>query len=133
MYEMKKLSIVVIDDSPIIRKRIKDMLDESKTVKHLFMAEDFSKGVALIDKHNPEVVLLDINLPDGRGLKNLYELKRTSPETKVIIITNQEHEKYEQVSMQLGAYCYLDKSYDFHKLPSVIEQISRAHGSYFSA
>jgi DNA-binding NarL/FixJ family response regulator len=130
---MKKLSIVVIDDSPIISKRIKDMLDESKAVKQLFMADNFSKGLALIDKHNPEVVLLDINLPDGRGLKNLYDLRITRPATKVIIITNQEYEKYEQVSMQLGAYCYLDKSYDFHKLPSVIEQICRAYGSFFSA
>lgn len=130
---MKKVSVVVIDDSPIITKRIKDMLDESKAVKQLFTADNFSKGLALINHHNPEVVLLDINLPDGAGLKNLYELRRTKPSIKIIIITNQESEKYEQVSMHLGAYCYLDKSYDFHKLPSVLDQISKAHGSFFSA
>lgn len=130
---MKKVSVVVIDDSPIIRKRIRDMLDESKAVKQLFTADNFSKGLALINLHSPEVVLLDINLPDGRGLKNLYDLRRSKPSIKIIIITNQEYEKYRQVSMQLGAYCYLDKSYDFDKLPSVLEQIGRAHGSFFSA
>jgi DNA-binding NarL/FixJ family response regulator len=130
---MKKLFIVAIDDSPIIMKRIKDMLNESKAVKQLLTATNFEKGVSLINNHNPEVVLLDINLPDGRGLRNLYELRRLKPAIKIIIITNQEYEKYEQVSLQLGAYCYLDKSYDFHKLPSVIEQIAKAHGSFFSA
>lgn len=130
---MKKLSVVVIDDSPIIMKRIKDMLNESKAVRQLLTANNFEQGVALINHNNPDVVLLDINLPDGRGLRNLYELRRTKPAIKIIIITNQEYEKYEQVSLQLGAYCYIDKSYDFHKLPSVIEQISKAHGSFFSA
>lgn len=109
------------------------MLEESKAVKNLFMAESFTKGMGLINANNPEVVLLDINLPDGAGLKNLYELRRIKPAIKVVIITNQEYEKYQEVSLQLGAYCYLDKSYDFHKLPSVIEQISRSHGSFFSA
>lgn len=104
------------------------MLDDSKAVKQLFSADSFEKGVVLIDKHNPEVVLLDINLPDARGLKNLYELRRTKPAIKVIVITNQEYEKYEQVSMNLGAYCYLDKSYDFYKLPAVIEEISNTNG-----
>src|SRR5688500_18064514 len=111
---MKKLSVVVIDDSPIIMKRIKDMLNESKAVRQLLTANNFEQGVALINHNSPDVVLLDINLPDGRGLRNLYELRRTKPAIKIIIITNQESEKYEQVSLQLGAYCYIDKSYDFH-------------------
>jgi DNA-binding NarL/FixJ family response regulator len=130
---MKNLSVLVIDDSPIIRKRIKDIIGESKSIKQLLFAGNYPEGRSLIDLNNPEVILLDINLPDGKGLNNLYELRKAYPTIKIIIITNQEYEKYEQVSMRLGAYCYIDKSYDFDKIPSVIDQISRTHASFLSS
>jgi DNA-binding NtrC family response regulator len=126
---MKKISVLVMEDSPIIKKRIKDILNDTKVVRQLFFAEGLPEGVAIIDRHAPEVVFLDINLPDGNGLKNLYDIRQKYPAIKVIIITNQEYEKYKQVSMHLGAYCYLDKSYDFDKISSVIQEISRAHAS----
>jgi DNA-binding NarL/FixJ family response regulator len=130
---MKNISVLVIDDSPIIRKRIKDILGESRSIKQLLFAGNYPEGRSLIDLNDPDVVLLDINLPDGKGLNNLYELRKSYPALKVVIITNQEFEKYEEVSMRLGAYCYIDKSYDFHKIPSVIDQISRSHASFLSA
>jgi DNA-binding NarL/FixJ family response regulator len=129
---MKKISVLVMEDSPIIKKRIKDILNDTKVVRQLFFAEGLPESVAIIDRYAPEVVFLDINLPDGNGLKNLYDIRQKYPAIKVVIITNQEYEKYKQVSMHLGAYCYLDKSYDFDKIATVIQEISRAHASAIS-
>ena len=129
---MKKISVLVMEDSPIIKKRIKDILNDTKVVRQLFFAEGLPEGFEIIDRHAPEVVFLDINLPDGNGLKNLYDFRQKYPAIKVIIITNQEYEKYKQVSMHLGAYCYLDKSYDFDKIAPVIQEISREHASAIS-
>ena len=121
---MKKISLLIIDDSPLIKARIKDLLDDIGVIKQQLIARTFAEGLSLIDIYLPDVILLDINLPDGNGLKNLHYLKQTYPAIKIIIITNQDNEKYAEQSIDFGAYCFLDKSYDFHKLPSIIIDIS---------
>jgi len=121
---MKKISLLIIDDSPLIKARIKDLLDDIGVIKQQLIARTFTEGLSLIDIYLPDVILLDINLPDGNGLKNLHYLKQTYPAIKIIIITNQDNEKYAQQSLDFGAHCFLDKSYDFHKLPSIIINIS---------
>ena len=121
---MKKISILIIDDSPLIKARIEDLLDDIGVIKQQWIARTFAEGLSLIDIYLPDVILLDINLPDGNGLKNLHYLKQTYPQIKIIIITNQDNEKYAEQSMDLGAHCFLDKSYDFHKLPSILTDLS---------
>ena len=125
---MKKISLLIIDDSPLIKARIEDLLDDIVVIKQQLMARSFAEGLFLVDIYRPEVILLDINLPDGNGLKNLYFLKQKYPAIKIIIITNQDNEKYSQQSLDFGAYCFLDKSYDFQKLPSIINDICSGDG-----
>jgi len=121
---MKKISILIIDDSPLIKARIEDLLDDIGVIKQQLTARTFAEGLSLIDIYLPDVILLDINLPDGNGLKNLHYLRQTYPAIKIIVITNQDNEKYARKSLDFGAHCFLDKSYDFHKIPSIIIDIS---------
>ena len=125
---MKKISLLIIDDSPLIKARIEDLLDDIVVIKQQLIARSFAEGLFLVDIYRPEVILLDINLPDGNGLKNLYFLKQKYPTIKIIIITNQDNEKYSQQSLDFGAHCFLDKSYDFQKLPSIINDICSGDG-----
>jgi len=130
---MKKITLLVIDDSLLVQARIKDLLDDIGVIKQQLIARTFAEGLSLIDIYLPDVVLLDVNLPDSKGLKNLHYLRQNYPTIKIIIITNQDNEKYAEQSMDLGAYCFLDKSYDFHKLPAIISGISREDDTFLAS
>ena len=130
---MKKITLLVIDDSLLVQARIKDLLDDIGTIKQQLIARTFAEGLSLIDIYLPDVVLLDVNLPDSKGLRNLHYLRQHYPTIKIIIITNQDNEKYAEQSMDLGAHCFLDKSYDFHKLPSIISDISREDDTFLAS
>ena len=125
---MKKISILIIESSAIVRTRLKSLLEVNRQIGHIFQASGFSDGIDYMETYNPQVVVLDVNLPDGKGLKNLYELKQSYPDTKIIVFTNKGHEMYAEASLDLGANYFLDKSYDFQKLPAVLDLISNNSG-----
>jgi len=130
---MKKITLLVIDDSSLVQARIKDLLDDIGVIKQQLIARTFAEGLSLIDIYLPDVVLLDVNLPDSKGLKNLHYLRQHYPKIKIIIITNQDNEKYAEQSMELGAHCFLDKSYDFDKLPAIIIEICKEDDTFLAS
>ncbi|HBR21420.1 MAG TPA: sigma-54-dependent Fis family transcriptional regulator, partial [Nitrospiraceae bacterium] len=73
-------------------------------------------------KDEPQVVLLDLILPDGNGLDGLREIKSSNPDATVIMIT--AHGKMESTidAMKEGAYDYIEKPFDIEELKIVVEK-----------
>ncbi len=114
-------SVLLVDDSPQVLKRLKSLLSENNAGITLANATGFVEAVVLLEKKNFDIVLLDIHFPDGNGIDLLRRIKKEQPSVKVIMITNHSGPYYKEVCEQLGASHFIDKSVDFEQLPALID------------
>jgi signal transduction histidine kinase len=82
-----KLTGIIVDDDPLVRDVLRDLLDASHDVLILGEAGTVAQARLLVKQHGPQVVFLDVNLPDGSGFDLLPDLK---PEASVVFVTSAE-------------------------------------------
>ena len=105
-------AIVVIDDELGIRDLLEIAFDAEG---YEFMGfEQAGEGLNLIRAHKPDLVFLDIRLPDMNGLEALKQIKSIDPEIAVIMITAYGDSKDALKCMKLGAVAYVTKPFDVH-------------------
>ncbi len=120
------LKIITVDDSPVIANRLKLLLCDIQEVEWLGNAECIPNALAAIEETRPHVVILDIHLSHDKpknGIDLLFQLKKTYPEMKVIMLTNLSDEKYREMCSSYGADYFFDKSNDFDKIPGTLSLI----------
>ncbi|MBQ4122386.1 response regulator transcription factor [bacterium] len=110
MQKKAVISVIIVEDYKLTRVGLKSALNEYEHLNVVAEAEDAESGMLLIDKYQPEVVLMDLGLPGMNGLEATMKLKEKNPSVKVIILTS--HERGEEVIAALGsganAYCLKD-------------------------
>ena len=113
--------IIIIDDSEIIRKRLFYILSEIDDIKIIGEAGNVNDGYELFTSLEPDVVILDIRMQDGSGVSVLEKIKQEAPHTIVVMLTNYPYSAYRKRCSELGADYFFDKSTEFHKVKSVVE------------
>ena len=114
-----KGKILVVDDLADFRKLLRDALEDNNTVTEADSKAALEKAFA---QEQPDLVLLDVKLPDGNGLELLPTIKKRWPETEVIILTgapdDQEAVSWAVEATKRGAFNFIRKSaqLDFEKL-----------------
>jgi DNA-binding NarL/FixJ family response regulator len=104
------MKIVVVEDSAVIRKHLVAALLAIPGVIILGEAESEQAALELIPRVSPEVVILDLSLSPGSGFNVLRGLRNIGNTAEVFVLTNQTHEQYRQLSEELGAAGFYDKS-----------------------
>ncbi|HEY4150852.1 MAG TPA: response regulator transcription factor [Chitinophagaceae bacterium] len=117
---MKKLIVLVVEDSPLITERFAEILNEMDNVEQIFYARNYTEGKKLLDEIKPDIALLDINLPGKSGIDVLRLIRQQRPEINVIMITNQVTDHYKRICAALGAQYFFDKSNEFEQVPEII-------------
>jgi DNA-binding NarL/FixJ family response regulator len=122
--------VLIVDDSAIVRERLADLLSErAGALVRVDQAEDIAGGLQSIRTLEPDVVILDIQMPGGSGIEVLRALKKERPKAKAIILTNYPYPQYRKRCLEAGADFFLDKSSEFDKVPRIIGAwIDRASG-----
>jgi len=120
-----KLKVFIADDSSFIHERLPGVLNEISGVEVIGEARDGVEALDLILKLNPDVVILDIRMPGKSGIDVLAELKKQKPELKIIMLTNYAYPQFKQKCLELGAAYFFEKSTDFEKLYSVLQEMSK--------
>lgn len=117
------MKVFIADDSPIVVERLADLLQQIRGLELIGHAGDVPEAANLIQKLSPDVVILDLQMPKGSGLDVLRVVKRTSPQTCVIVFTNFPYPQYRKRCLEAGANFFLDKSSDFDKIPTIFGQL----------
>jgi DNA-binding NarL/FixJ family response regulator len=116
-----------VDDSVIILSKLEEVITAGSSNNHVIVKLNQSiKALTYIQEKKPDVVTLDINMPDKNGIELLKEIKQLYPALKVIIITNQSSEQYKIACKKLGADYFVDKSTEIESIPLIIEEIHHA-------
>jgi DNA-binding NarL/FixJ family response regulator len=124
MYEGSILiRLVIADDHELIREGIKKIVRPSADLKIVGEAADLKQAIALIAQVHPDVVILDLTLPDYDGLDGLAELRRHFPDLRIVILSMHAEEKFALASLRAGALGYVSKAMASAEL---VEAVRRA-------
>ena len=113
-------SVLVIDDDPLIRKTLSSYL--SKKGFEALVAEDGEEGILKYEEHIPDLVILDIRLPDADGLEVLGRIREKNPNASIIIMTAYDDMKTTIEAIKSGAFEYLVKPLDYVELGLTIDK-----------
>lgn len=112
-----KYNVLVVDDSPIVVKRILQILNELECISSIENASSFTEATILLDKQKFDIALLDINLPGKNGIELLSFIKTNYPATKIIMLSNQSDSYYRSLCQRLGSDSFIDKTSEFENIP----------------
>ena len=101
--------LLIIDDHPIVREGLKAFLGLQADLEVVGEAGTAQEGLELARALTPDLVLLDVQLPDGTGLSVLADLSASNPKPRVLILTSFADEAYIREAMRKGASGYLLK------------------------
>ena len=118
------IRIVVADDHPIVRQGIVANLKEQRDMKVVAEGSDGDEALALIKRHMPDVVLLDLRMPRMDGLEVVAEVNALHLQSKLIVMTTFESQEDIQHAVRAGARAYLLKDCTQQML---LEAIRRVH------
>jgi DNA-binding NarL/FixJ family response regulator len=118
------MKILIVDDSEIMRERLKVMLSDITELENISQAEDVPEAISSFQKLNPEVVILDIRMPGGSGIDVLREIKKSTQPPLVIILTNYPYPQYRRKCVDAGADFFFDKSTEFDRVGEVLKQLN---------
>lgn len=117
---MSARRILVIDDSMMIRRTIKDMLPSDKF--HIIEAKDGLQGIELIRNGNPNIIILDFFLPKMSGWEVYQEIQKDSNYRKIplLLMSGRKEEVMEKITEPLESFCFLEKPFDQKQLVQAI-------------
>ena len=114
-----KGKILIVDDEADLRAMLKSILQDDYAVT---LAEDAATLQKLYLQEAPDVILLDLKLPDANGLDLLPQIKKTWPETEVIVLTGEATFEAAVLATKRGAYHFINKPFDTQALQVTIDR-----------
>lgn len=121
--------IVIIDDHQLFREGVKRILDFEASFTVVAEGDDGSEALELVEKFQPDVVIMDINMPHTNGVEATGQLIQKYPESKVIILSIHDDENYVTHALRTGATGYLLKEMDADALIEAVKVVADG-GSY---
>lgn len=118
------IRILLVDDSEVVRMGLRSLLDAEAGLAVIAEADSVSAAVRLADAHRPDVVLLDIRLPDGSGFEACRQILRRLPETRVLILTSVVDETLVDEAIRAGAHGYLLKEINARGLVQALHDVA---------
>jgi len=106
------LSILVADDHSLIRKGLRQLLEENLPLSRLDEAADGPSALELSNTGRYDVVILDISMPGKDGLDLIKDIKDVTPDTNILVLSIQPEEQYALRAFRLGASGCLNKAGD---------------------
>jgi YesN/AraC family two-component response regulator len=120
---------LIVDDQNIIREGIKVLLEQASEIEIIGIAKDGASALEQAANLRPDVILLDIDMPDIDGLTVANQLRSRFPNIKVIILSSHEEEKYVQKATTLGVKGYLLKSVSSQELEWSIKLVHQGYSA----
>ena len=119
-----KIRLLLVDDSEVVRAGLRALLGTEPTIEVVGDAANVAQGVAASEKLKPNVVLLDIRLPDGSGIDACRQIIKVSPETRVLMLTSVLDDAVVDDAIRAGAHGYLLKEIDGRGLVNAIRDVA---------
>ncbi|MGG0657719.1 response regulator [Rummeliibacillus pycnus] len=121
--------IIIVDDHQLFREGVKRILDFEDTFDVVAEGDDGVDVIQLYEEYQPDVILMDINMPQKNGVEATSELLEKYPDAKVIILSIHDDESYVSHALKSGALGYMLKEMDADEIVDAIKIVATG-GSY---
>lgn len=120
----KQLNVIIVEDFKLTRVGLRCALNANKDINVIAECDNAVTGLELIEKFKPDVVLMDLGLPEMNGIEATIKVKEMLPETKIIALTSHDREEEVIAALASGAHGYCLKDIDPVKLADVVRDVS---------
>jgi DNA-binding NarL/FixJ family response regulator len=105
-----KIRVLLADDHAVVRKGIRQFLEEAGDIEVVAEADDGAEALHLVESHRPDVAVLDIRMPEVTGVEATRRIKRHYPDVRVLVLTSYDDDPYVFALLQAGADGYVLKT-----------------------
>jgi two-component system invasion response regulator UvrY len=126
------IKVLVVDDHELVRTGICRMLADTVDIEVIGQAESGEMAIDMARRENPDVVLLDVNMPGIGGVETTRRLIQSVPTIKVLAVSGLAEEPYPSLLLKAGAKGYITKGAPLSEMVRAIKKVMQG-GKYFSA
>ena len=119
------VAILLVDDHEVVRMGLRTLLDRRPGMTVVGEAGTVAEAISAARRSRPDVIVMDIRLPDGNGVEACRQIRAEQPETKVIMLTSYADDEAVYGSIMAGAAGYLLKQTRGQNLAEAIERVAR--------
>ncbi|NND15225.1 MAG: response regulator transcription factor [Eudoraea sp.] len=121
------IKVLIADNHPIVRMGIKQVLSTSPEIEVIADVATTSELFNTLDKVTPDVVMLEMDIPEINGIATLRKVKQEYPNIKVLIYSGQSEDVYALSTIRAGAFGYLSKTADLDYIISAVKKVSEGN------
>ena len=123
------IRVLIADDHQVVRHGLRGFLKTQNDIEVVAEAENGVQAVALTEEHVPDVVLMDLLMPEMGGVEAIEKIAVSSPATRIIVLTSYTEDEHLFPAMRAGAQGYLLKDVDPEDLVGAIRAAERGHAT----
>lgn len=121
------IKVLIADNHPIIRMGVKHVLDSASGIKVVDSASTTEELFQKLEKVTPDVVMLEMDIPEINGIATLRKIKKEFPDVKVLMYSGQSEDVYALSTIRAGAFGYLSKTSDLDYLIMAVKKVSEGN------
>lgn len=118
------ITVILIDDHPVVRAGYRCLLEKTADIRVVAEAGDGESGCTLYQQHQPDIAIIDLNMPGIGGLETIYRIKKKSPNAKIIAFSMHTNETIVRYALQAGVTGYLTKQEGPEQLLKAVRQVN---------
>lgn len=119
------ITLIIVDDHAIVREGVRTFLDTQEDLTVVGTAGSGEEALRLAAEHAPDVVLMDLVMPEMDGVETTRRLKQISPRTQVIVLTSYDQDEHIFPAIRAGALSYLLKDVSSQGLADAVRKAAR--------
>ncbi len=121
----RPLRLIVVDDHEVVRQGLVSLLDRRSGFEVVAQAGTVAEAISVAARYEPDLVIMDVRLPDGSGIEACREIRAQRPETRVVMLTSFPDEEAVLSAIIAGASGYLLKQIRGRDLVAALESVGR--------
>ena len=120
-----QIHVVLADDHSFMRRSLRLLLESEQDVAVIAEAGDMAAAVHQLELHRPQVLVLDLHMPNGSGIETIGKLREQAPDTEVVVLTMQDNPVFAQHALASGALGFVLKELADSELAQAVRAAAR--------